>query len=78
MAMMGGPYTAGMSPGSPPNSIPITLTNSSFNYQNGDSNYSPPSGITPKGSPTGTPINGYTQVRTTHFLSINSTYKVTI
>ena len=70
MAMMGSPYT-GMSPGSPPNSIPVTLTNSSFSYQNGDSNYSPPSGMTPKGSPTGTPINGYTQVRHTHLSNNN-------
>lgn len=68
LAMMGSPYTAGMTPGSPPNSIPITI-NSSFTYQNGvggDSmgpNYSPPSGISPTGSPTGTPVNGYTQVR---------------
>lgn len=68
LALMSNPY---LSPthGSPPNSYPPTMTATPTGYQNGYSlnnggemTYSPPRGISPKGTPTdGTPSN-HTQV----------------
>lgn len=63
MTIMGGNPYSGMSSGSPPNSLPLSVNSSPFNYQNGETNYSPPTGASPKESPTSTPINGYSQVR---------------
>lgn len=77
LALMGNPY---LSPtqGSPPSSFTGSLPTSSLTYQNGvdgtGTNYSPPAGLSPKGSPTGTPINGYTQVP--HYSTSKGSYNI--
>lgn len=60
LAIMSNPY---ISPtGSPPQGFPMPTSYSNNSGDGMGSAYSPPSGLSPKGSPNSTPINGYTQV----------------